>query len=48
MVDGKLRVRGEVCNAYSVPENSVIIKEDKKTKERIKKIKEKGENGKTK
>ena len=40
MIDGKLRVKGEVCNAAVAPGNSVIIKEDKKTKERMKKIKE--------
>jgi len=40
MIDGKLRVKGEVCNTSVAPGNSVIIKEDKKTKERMKKVKE--------
>ena len=43
-IDGKLRVKGEICNAFVAPENSVIIKDNKQLKAKVKKVK----HGKTK
>ena len=38
-IDGKLRVKGEICNVFTAPENSVIIKDNKQLKAKVKKVK---------
>ena len=40
VIDGKLRVKGEVVRVRNFDGECKLIKQDKKTKERMKKIKE--------